>query len=174
MFDLGIEYAKSHSDQNFENSHKALFGRIVLYRPQGEVDLGLEAKGLYANRSYTLSYSDPLYSKETNNAFQTDLRGFYHHSTGPKSGVMVGLSVLYRFYKNQVLDTNDAVSIGHDFGEFGFVLDFNYLFWGFAHWSIGLEYAQERWQSEDWAGVVFSSFGLLIGRKSGQDEVNHE
>jgi len=174
LFDIGIGFGFDNYDKDFNNATKGLFANVVLFRPRGGADIGLEAKGQYSAKTTHLSWPDPRFEKYEDQTFQTGLRGFFHHPFGPKSGMILGLGAYYRFNKHQILDIYDEVSFGHDYGEIGFISDLHFLVWGFAHLSIGMEYAQDKSYPEKWEFGGFYSFGILIGRSSGQDGVNHD
>ena len=174
LFDVGFGIGYDDDDKDFKYAIKGLFANVVLYRPRGGADIGLEAKGQYSAKTTSLSWPDPRFEKFEDSTFQTGLRGFFHHPFGSKSGMILSLGAYYRFNKHQVLDIYDEVSFGHDYGEFGFASDLHFLVWGFAHLSIGVQYAQDNSYIDKWEFGGLLSFGILIGRSSGQDGVNHD
>jgi hypothetical protein len=175
LFDVGAGFVKKHDGQKFSEFPKQLFGNFLVLKPRSAAGVGLELRGRYFNQSSDSSYSPiPSFDHFHDRIYQTGLRLFYRLPFTPKSGMIVGLGSFYRFNKNQVRDSSDEVLFGHDYGEVGFALDIQFLVLGFVHFSMGGEYAQDNEYWDKWEYSTTLGLGILIGRSSGQDGVNHD
>ena len=172
-FDIGFGYANVNGN-DFSEAPKGVLGNAVIIQPHGANGFGLEAQGRFAQKSRSYNYvypfenMDPQFYNIRYRTYQAGLRGFYRHSFGPKSGIILGLRGLYQFRQYHNRDEFDDVRWEYHAGELGIVMDLHVLVWGFAHFSLSVGISQENMfgykTGEPWASL---RVGILIGLNSG-------
>lgn len=161
LFDIGAGLAAANDNWNSRPNPKYVFANFAFLRPQ-YAGVGLEFRGRYSNSSRDSDYIIPFSTTTNGRVLQTGLRGFYRNS---RANLMLGLAGFYRFNKYQYLDASGDVLYGHDFGEWGFALDFHFLVGRIVHFSLRGEYAENKlkWYWNDWALTTTLSVGVMIG-----------
>ena len=171
--DLGIGIALEPYLEGFDGATKGIYGKIVPLRSKGGADIGLEIKGQYSARSNKLSSTDPRFVENNDRTFETGVRGFFNHPFNAEFGLIVGIDFIYRFNQHRIMDVNDEIFFGHDYGRYGIGCDFNFLAYGIVHASLGLTYEQAN-LGGGWEAGGYFSLGVLIGRSGEKAEGHHE
>ncbi|MEN8007932.1 MAG: hypothetical protein ABFS42_13015 [Candidatus Krumholzibacteriota bacterium] len=172
-FDVGIGFAMSPYDDGFGEAIKGMYGKVVLLRAKEGADIGLEVKGQYSTESTKLSFRDPRFVEYDDRTFETGLRGFFNQPFGPKFEMIIGIGFIHRFNRHRILDMNDEITFGHDYGKYGFGCDFHFLVYRIVHASLGLDYEQDN-LGDDWSAGGYISLGVLIGRSAEQGGGHNE
>lgn len=171
--DLGIGIALDPYFDGVEGATKGIYGKIVPLRSKDGADIGLEIKGQYSARSVELNWPDPRYAEYDDRTFETGVRGFFNHPFNAEFGLIVGVDFIYRFNQHRIMDVNDEIFFGHDYGKYGIGCDFHLLAYGIVHASLGLTYEQAN-LGDGWDAGGYFSLGVLIGRSGEQAEGHHE
>ncbi len=170
--DLGIGIALDPYGEGFEEATKGVYGKVVPLRSKDGADIGLEIKGQYSTKSTELNWSH-RYAEYDDRTFETGVRGFFNHPFNAEFGLIVGIGFIYRFNQHRIMDVNDEIFFGHDYGKYGIGCDFQFLAYGIVHASLGLTYEQANLGDGREAGGYFS-LGVLIGRSGEKAESHHE
>ena len=133
FFDLGAGYLDE--DQISDSSHgkKYIFANAVLLHPRAPSGFGLELRGRYSRQSLTKGllyfpgYFLPPLKEIFNQIYQVGLRPYYRKVGDSRFEFIWGVSGFYQFQKMQYLDSSSNVLLGHDWGAWGFELDFHWL-----------------------------------------------
>jgi len=173
-FDLGVGHGGLDPDGIYYDWF--FLGKAVLIDPGARTGSGLELGGRYGRTGYDYTVPWPNGTSQILDQYmETALRGFHRRGKKPKSGIVYGLSLFFRFNKGQYRDTAGDVLLGRDYGEWGGAADWQILDFGFLHFAIRLEYAQDKEiiSNEHWRFLGTWSLGFSFGRDN-RKEGAHE
>lgn len=174
LWDIGIGYGEPLF---YMSNGWLIYANYALINPKPAQGVGLEIRGRY-DLARTDKYPPPIrgyfipdYKGARYRTFQPGLRGFFRNS---KSDLVIGVEGFYRFRNSEILDMNDEVLIGSNYGELGFALDVQGRQWNWLHLSISAQYSQNNRVSDEWYFTTTFNLGFFFGYSSENGDKDHE